>query len=121
MCARTIKLNFQGMETLFAELPPPEKQVIHLLVSCNDKGPKFTKLTAELVKIIAFLCKKLNWIENGEDLDGEKDRKLTSEVDKKESKEGILINRNLSDNTEEQENEINVNNHRIMKKKAKTS
>ena len=108
MCTRTIKLNFQGMETLFAELPPPEKQVIHLLVSCNDKGPEFTKLTAELVSIIAFLCKKLNWIEDVEDLDDEKNRKWTSEVHKKDSKEGILINRNVSDNTEDQENEINT-------------
>ena len=107
MSVRAIKLNFQGMETLFAELSSPEKQVIHLLVSGNDKGPKFTKLTAELVNIIAFLCKKLNWIEDVEGLDCDKDRKMTSEINKNESKEKIMINRNLSDDTEDQENEIN--------------
>ena len=86
MCSMRIKLNYQGMETLFAELAPPEKKAIHLLVSASDKGNKITKLTAELVSIIAFLCKKLNWTEDVED----EDENFIGKVNKEESKEGIV-------------------------------
>ena len=104
MCAMRIKLNFKGMETLFAELPSPEKQAIHLLVSGNVKENKIAKLTAELVSIIAFLCQKLNWIEEVEDLDDDKDRKLISK--ERESNERILIDKNVSYDVKDQENEI---------------
>ena len=94
-----IKLNYQGMETLFAELAPPEKKAIHLLVTGSDKGNKITKLTTELVSIIAFLCRKLNWIEDIED----EDENLISKVNKEESKEDIVTYRTVTDYTEDQE------------------
>ena len=101
MCAMKIKLNYQGLETLFAELAPPEKKAIHLLVTGSDKGNKITKLTTELVSIIAFLCKKLNWTEGTED----EDENLISGVNKEESKEGIVTYRTLTDYVEDQEYE----------------
>ena len=103
-----IKLNFQGMETVFAELSSPEKQAIYLLMSGKDKGNKITKLTAELVSIIAYLFKKLNWIEEVGDLDNDKDRYLISKANEKESNEGITTNRTVSDDSEDEENEINT-------------
>ena len=99
MCAMRIKLNFKGMETLFDELKSPEKQAIHLLVSGNDEGNKITKLTVELVSIIAFLCRKLNWTEDTED------ENLISGVNKEESKESIVTYRTLTDYVEDQEYE----------------
>ena len=98
MCAMKIKLNFQGIDTLFAELAPPERQAIHLLVSGNDKGNKISKLTAELVNIIAFLCKKLNWTED-------EDENLIGKAEKEESKGEIVTDRNLADDAEDQEDE----------------
>ena len=95
-----IKLNYQGLETLFAELAPPEKKAIHLLVTGSDKGNKITKLTTELVSIIAFLCRKLNWTEDTED----EDENLISGV-VKESKEGVVTYRTLTDYVEDQEYE----------------
>ena len=96
-----IKLNYQGLETLFAELAPPEKKAIHLLVTGSDKGNKITKLTTELVSIIAFLCRKLNWTEDTED----EDENLISGVSKEESKEGVVTYRTLTDYVEDQEYE----------------
>ena len=107
MCAMNIKLNYQGLETLFAELSSPEKQAIHLLMSGKDRGNKITKLTAELVSIIAYLCKKLNWIEDIDNLDDDKDRNLISKANEKQSKEGILTNMTVNDDAEDHENEIN--------------
>ena len=103
-----IKLNYQGLETLFAELAPAEKKAIHLLVTGSDKENKITKLTTELVSIIAFLCKKLNWIEDPVDCDGNKDENLIDKVDKKESKEGILTEKTVSDGTGDYQKENNA-------------
>ena len=66
MDAVRIKLNFQGMEMVFAELPPSEKEVMHGIVS-GKAIPNMTKLTADLISIIAFLCKKLNLTEKAEE------------------------------------------------------
>ena len=93
MCSMRIKLNYQGMETLFTELAPPEKKAIHLLVSGSDKGNKINKLTAELVSIIAFLCKKLNWTEDIQD----EDENFIGKVNKEEPKEGIVTYKTMTD------------------------
>ena len=91
-----IKINFQGMETLFAELPSREKQVIHLLVSGNDNAKQIAKLTTELVSIIKFLCKKLNWIESEEE-----PRYGISHGNEQESDEGLLTDTSVTDELEE--------------------
>ena len=75
------------MEILFAELPSREKEVIHILVSGNNKANKITKLTTELVSIIKFLCKKLNWIESEEEIDN---HRHVSQGVEQESDEGLL-------------------------------
>ena len=51
---------------LFAELPSSEKEVMHGIV-LGKAIPNMTQLTADLISIIAFLCQKLNLIEDEEE------------------------------------------------------
>ena len=56
-----IRLNFKAMQILFAELPPHEMEAMHLMVLGKEMPDKITKL--DLTVLIAFLCHKLEWIE----------------------------------------------------------
>ena len=56
-----IKLNFIGMQILFAELPSHEMEAMYFMMSGKEMPNKITK--ADLTNIIAFLCNKLKWIE----------------------------------------------------------
>ena len=56
-----MKLNFKGMQTLFAELPNHQMEVMYSVVSSKEKQDKI--IESDLIDIIAFLCRKLNWTE----------------------------------------------------------
>ena len=59
-----IRLNFKAMQVLFDELPPHELEAMHLMVLGKEMPDKITK--QDLTVLIAFLCRKLDWIEEDE-------------------------------------------------------
>ena len=59
-----IRLNFKAMQVLYAELPPHELEAMHLMVLGKEMPDKITK--QDLTVLIAFLCHKLDWIEEDE-------------------------------------------------------
>ena len=60
-----INLKFKAMSVLMSGLQDPQKWVIYQMASGKDLPDSVTKV--DLIKIIAFLFKYLDWIEGTED------------------------------------------------------
>ena len=57
-----VKLNAQAIQILLAELQPNEMLPIYLMGLGTPMPGNVTR--ADLIKIIGFLCLKLDWIED---------------------------------------------------------